>query len=426
MIHSLEKLVSYVRARSLFYASHLISVPDVDFKLEELPLIDPALFWNDSRNLDTWPVLTDTPHNALIFKTGGSTSQGKLVVYTRDEWHYMVSAFGQSLTEQLSCGDRVANLFFAGDLYASFLFIHTSLAHVGVPITEYPFTGEVDPANLMDAIDEHRINVLAGVPAQLLRFAAWLGEHRRVLPDVTTVLYGGESLFAAQLPILEQVFPNARIASIGYACVDAGLVGASTRDCRLGEHRAFDGHTWVEIVDEQTGEVIDECGRSGLLVISNLTRSLMPMLRYPVGDRASWCEPSGTARRKFVLQGRSAQSQRVRVGIASLFAAEISEIVQRLTGSLQWQVVIQSVGHKDCITLKWVDDPDCARALAPLLRDALISHYPAISRMVGDDQLDLEVLGCSATELRLHPRSGKCMPFLDLREYSAPLPERTP
>ncbi len=263
MIYSIEQLALHARTRSLFYASHFIDIPEVDFKLEDLPLIDTSTFWNDSQNLDTWPVLTDTPHDALIFKTGGSTSQGKRVVYTHDEWQQMVRTFGQGLAAQLSAGDRVANLFFAGDLYAGFLFIHASLAHVGVPVAEFPFTGEVDPTTLAQAIGEHRINVLAGVPAQLLRFGAWLGEQRIVLPQVTTVLYGGESLFAAQLPILERVFPNARIASVGYACVDAGLVGASTRDCGLGEHRAFDGHTHVEIVDEQTGEVIDECDRAG-------------------------------------------------------------------------------------------------------------------------------------------------------------------
>ncbi|MFX5046192.1 hypothetical protein ABTC39_20460, partial [Acinetobacter baumannii] len=79
-------------------------------------------------------------------------------------------------------------------------------------------------------------------------------------------------------------FPNARIASIGCACVDAGLIGLSTPDCLADEHRVFEPETIVEIIDEATGEPIDEINRSGMLVVTSLTRTLMPLIRYPVGD----------------------------------------------------------------------------------------------------------------------------------------------
>ena len=36
-----------------------------------------------------------------------------------------------------------------------------------------------------------------------------------------------------------------------------------------------------------------------------------------------------------------------------------------------------------------------------------------------EDQLELRVLPCTATELKLHPRSGKQMRVLDLRMYDA-------
>ena len=151
--------------------------------------------------------------------------------------------------------------------------------------------------------------------------------------------------------MLKTVFPNVRIASIGYASVDAGLIGASSRDCALGEHRAFEPHTLLEIVDELTGEVIEECDRTGLLVVTNLTRRLMPLLRYPVGDRACWREPSTTPMRKFALKGRSAHSQRVRVGSLSLLVDEILLIVQRIAHSDQWQLLIEQDGiqrHREC------------------------------------------------------------------------------
>jgi phenylacetate-CoA ligase len=423
--YSLEQLVPYIRQHSNFYRTHLSHLPAKGITLKDLPLTDVADYWADSNDLNHWTVLTGNVDDALVFKTGGSTSQGKLTVYSTSEWQALVSTFGDSVSSQLENGDRVANLFFSGDLYASFLFIHDSLAHVKRSICEFPFTGEVSMDVLADAIDQHRINVLVGVPAQLLRFAAYLTQHHRVLCGVDTLLYGGESLFGPQLAILTQVFPNVRIASIGYASVDAGLIGATSRDCALGEHRVFEPQTLLEIVDELTGEVIDECDRTGLLVVTNLTRRLMPLLRYPVGDRACWCEPGTTPMRKFALKGRSAHSQRVRVGSMSLLIDEMQQIVQRIADTDQWQLRIEHDGYKDIVSVKWVPDAKTV-ATAPLCRalyEALVAHYPALEHLNHDGLLELRVLSCTLIELKLHPRSGKQMRVLDLRTYDAPSPE---
>jgi phenylacetate-CoA ligase len=419
--YSLEQLVSFVRQHSNYYGAHLKHLPTVGITLKNLPLTDVVDYWAGSNDLSHWSVLTGNVDDALVFKTGGSTGQGKLAIYAYEEWQILVSTFGNSLSSQLNNGDRVANLFFSGDLYASFLFIHDSLAHVERSICEFPFTGEVELDILADAIAQHRINVLAGVPAQLLRFAAYLAQHRRVLWGVETLLYGGESLFGPQLAFLGEVFPNARIASIGYASVDAGLIGASNRDCALGEHRMFEQKTLLEIIDEHTGEVIEECDRIGMLVVTNLTRRLMPLLRYPVGDRACWREPAATPMRKFALKGRSAHSQRIRVGVLSLFTEEIHGIVQRAARSEQWQLVIEQVGHKDLLSVKWVPEPQL-QTVEPArraLREALLAHYPAIDDLSREGLLELQVQACAATDLKLHPRSGKQLRVLDLRVYDA-------
>lgn len=425
-VYSLEQLVPYIRQHSNFYRKFLQHLPAQGITLKDLPLTNVADYWADSNDLNHWPVLTGQVEDGLVFKTGGSTSHGKLSVYTSNEWLTLVSTFGVSVTSQMNDGDRVANLFFSGDLYASFVFIHDSLAHVKKSICEFPFTGSVDMDVLADAVDQHRINVLVGVPAQLLRFAAYLHQHQRVLCGVDTLLYGGESLFPAQIAKLKAVLPNVRIASAGYASVDAGLIGASSRDCALGEHRAFEPHTLLEIVDELTGEVIDECDRTGLLVVTNLTRRLMPLLRYPVGDRACWREPSATPMRKFAIKGRSAHSQRVRVGSLSLLVDEILEIVQRIAHSDQWQLLIEQEGFKDIVSVKWVPDPPSIDSvpLCSALYKALAAHYPGIVQLHREGLLEFRVLSCAVTDLKLHPRSGKQLRVLDLRVYDTPSTER--
>ena len=412
----ISELTGYAREHSPYYKNSLADVPEAINSLCELPLLDPADFWKDSADLAHWPVLTAPIEHALVFKTGGSTGGGRLSVYTRTEWQRTVEDFGRSLSGQFSPGDRVANLFFAGDLYASFLFIHDSLAHVETAITEFPFTGEVDPLKLADAIAQHRINVLAGVPAQLLTFASWLKQRNLALPLVDTVLYGGESLFASQRQLLEQVLPNARIASIGYASVDGGFIGASHRDCMEGEHRTPDGHVLLEIVDQHTGATIEACEQTGLLVLTNLHRRLMPLIRYPVGDLACWREPAGTAQRKFALKGRSASSQRVRVGILSLITDEIGETVRCITGSDDWQLLIEQADGSDVLTFKCVINERSICRLGQL-EARLIELYPGILPLQAAGLLALRIQSCQFEDLARHPRAGKRLRVIDLRCY---------
>lgn len=309
-----------MRQHARFYAEHYRALPERGWRWLDLPVIDPANYWRHA--LSSWPVLTGPIRDGHMFKTGGSSGDGKLSVFTRAEWSDFVRCFGAALGTRPSPGDRVANLFFAGDLYTSFLFIHGALAQAPVVVCEYPFTGAIEPAALAHAVEQHQINVLACVPAQLMRFASHLWRCGQVLPGVTTILYGGESLFADQIPVLKHSFPNAHIASIGCASVDAGLVGASLPDCALGERRVFDTDTIIEILDEACGLPLEHPGQNGLLVVTSLKRRLMPLIRYPTGDLAAWCEPAGGAGRKFVLRCRASQGRRVRGGTLSLFPEE--------------------------------------------------------------------------------------------------------
>lgn len=425
---ALNDLITFARQHSEYYAKHLHEVAPGVCTLSELPVVDPQQYWQISLNLDQWPVLTAPVGPALVFKTGGTTSAGKLSVFTREEWQTLVKDFGSQLTSQLGRGDRVANLFFVGDLYASFVFIHDALAHETAGVTEYPFTGHVEFGVLADSILQHRINVLAGVPAHLLSFADWLQSRSRVLDGIDTLLHGGESLFETQLQLLRRVFPNARFASIGYASVDAGFIGATARDCALGEHRMLERHSVLEILDEQTGEVIDACGVTGRLVVTNLTRRLMPLIRYPVGDLACWQEPATAPMRKFALRGRCATSSRVRVASLTLMTDDIAAIVQRLTGSDDWQLVIDQADNRDVLTVKWRVDVTTAdaRSVSAALRAALIEHQPQIAQLAAEHRLDLLVDGCSAENLARHPRSGKRQRVQDLRRYDAPDLEQRP
>ncbi|UTH75540.1 phenylacetate--CoA ligase family protein [Chromobacterium sp. IIBBL 290-4] len=410
---SLIQLVEHARSHSAFYRDLYRELPEQGWRLRDLPVTPAAAYWRGADSLPDWPVLTGPLEDGHVFKTGGSTGDGKLSVFRRAEWRDFVQSFGQGLAHQLRAGDRVANLFFAGDLYTSLLFIHGALSNAPLPVVEYPFTCTVEHAHLADAIRSLNINVLAGVPAQLIRFAQFLRDAGQALHGVETVLYGGESLFGEQLALLGQAFPQARLASVGCASVDAGLIGYAAPDCRNGEHRVFDGDSIVEIIDEDSGEPVEDIDQPGLLVLTNLQRRLMPVIRYPTGDRACWRETEGP-NRKFSLLGRAGAGHRIRIGTLSLFPDALAETLQSWPQLLAWQLQIDRQDGRDLLGLQLA-----ANQPLPLdaIRREVLARHADIAARCDSGELAFVVRQSPPGELRTHPRSGKLMRVADLRDY---------
>ncbi|WP_244590200.1 phenylacetate--CoA ligase family protein [Xenorhabdus innexi] len=409
---TLIDLFNHVRKHSVYYRELYQSVPD-DWTLQDLPLVEPGHYWAGSDNLQSWPVLTAPMEGGHVFKTGGSTSDGRLSVFSQQEWKAFIHSFGEAIARQLKPGDRVANLFFAGDLYTSLLFIHGALSNSSLPIVEFPFTCKVDDGLLAHNIQYHNINVLAGVPVQLIRFAQYLQESGQTLPMVETILYGGESLFEGQIAAMRQVFPQARFGSVGCASVDGGLIGFADPECGPGEHRVFDDDTIIEILDEETYEPITEAGHRGMLVVTNLQRQLMPVLRYPTGDLACWCEAEQPYR-KFALQGRANQGYRIRVGDLSLFPDDLATQLSPQTELLAWQLVLSQESSEDKIKLL-VASPEPVDV--EKIRHNVFSAFPGLNTTHFQQGM-LEIIQTNIDAMYTHPRSGKLQRVVDLRSYN--------
>src|ERR1700740_2527226 len=90
----LEELLAFARQHSGFYARHLAGSPQHIISLQELPVIDPVEYWKGGHDLDQWPVLTGRFNDALVFKTGGTTSEGKFSLFRREEWQTLVADCG--------------------------------------------------------------------------------------------------------------------------------------------------------------------------------------------------------------------------------------------------------------------------------------------------------------------------------------------
>ncbi len=213
-------------------------------------------------------------------------------------------------------------------------------------------------------------------------------------------------------------FPGLQIHSAGYASVEGGPIGYADAGCTTSEHRVYDRGTIVEILDEETDLPIEETGRPGRIVFTNLIRQLMPLIRFPTGDRAQWVEPVGAADRKFLLLGRAGQV--ARVAGYNLDLAEVAAWIEPLRepfGVEQFQLVVTRVDLLDQVTFRLVGrDTMAGSAGGDELLRTFRQRRPDIFESVDAGVLHLpKVEWVSRENLIVSERTGKMLGLVDRR-----------
>jgi len=413
-IYTIDEIIQYAAKNSPYYRK-LYEGCDLS-NLENLPLVDQEEFWHANTYIDN-ELLTGPIRDGVVFKSGGTTGNPKFSAFTKSEWETFTDEFGEGMaTNGLKEGDKVGNLFYSGDLYASFLFITKSLELCPVPCTHFPMTGAMDMEDVVKTVEEYGVNVLAGVPTSFINLAQWLFEKDKTL-KLDTILFGGESLYEDQIGILAKAFPGARINSVGYASVDGGHLGFYTDSCVNGEHEVFLNSCVMELIDEETGEVINEIGRVGKLVYTNLTRLLMPIIRYPVGDRAEWMEMTQDGRgKRFVLRGRSEEG--ARVGPVTINGDDLHNIFHdnNLADKINnFQFVIDRETGKDRLTINTVAVPGFELS-EEALRDLFYKERAMYKEAVDQNLIaDIQFKLVDSEQLVRNKRTGKLRLVVDLR-----------
>ncbi|WP_432015039.1 phenylacetate--CoA ligase family protein [Streptomyces cucumeris] len=418
-VQSPAELIHFARRNSGFYSALYSGLPEDVSELTALPVIPQSEFWQANTPHNN-TLLTGPLQEAVVFKSGGTTGAPKFSFYTREEWREFTTAFGAGLAGAgLRPGQRVADLFYAGDLYASYTFILDSLAHSPVANVRLPIGGATPPASTLATLEQFGVDVIAGTPTTLCSLAEHLRAEGRVLPGVTTLFFGGESIFSDQRRLLSVAFPAARVASIGYAAVDAGLVGLPVPgdDPRL--HRVPAPYTVVEILDEHTGEPVTRAGVPGRVVVTDLRRRLMPVLRYPVGDRAEWTDPAAGL---FRILGRAEEG--VRVGPVALHTQDVHDVVRaadvagRISGV---QLVVRRWEDRDGLLLRLAcDDPsEDLSELAASVEKAFHAARPMYAQSAAAGHVHPVALVWSRhADLAVNARSGKLIRVLDERPHA--------
>jgi len=413
-IYDLKTILSTARGKSAFYRELYRNVPE-DAPLEAYPLVESDSFWQAAREENGARVLTAEHIDGRVFKSGGTTGTPKFSPYTTEEWRTMCELLSENnALQNLSCGDRVGNLFYSGNMYASYDFVTTMHMCAPIPYVLFNLGGHAELSDVAHSVRENRINVLAGLPSVLIKLAEYVEkEGIRDLP-LEKICFAGESLQMAQRAYMDRVYGK-KLAyfSFGLAGNDYGMVAYFSPDCGFNEHHVDDRACYFELIDPETGEIIREPNRVGRIYITSRHKLLMPIIRYPIGDMGMYTEPEGARNRRFRLMGRN--SEMARVGIVNLFKADFDRVIERLALNMNaYQLVIthDNATRRDQLSVLLAASGD----IAETFRRAMYEECPMLLDTEQKHMIDkTEIRLVSSAELQYNPRTGKLPVIVDRR-----------
>ncbi|MBF0313634.1 MAG: phenylacetate--CoA ligase family protein [Oligoflexia bacterium] len=408
MIYSLQEIVLHAKNCSPYYRKLYAGIGE-HFSLEDLPIVTQEDFW-EHNSIQNNRLLTGPIEDGVVFKSGGTTGRPKFSVFTKAEWERFTAEFAYGMDHlALENGDRVANLFYGGSMYASFVFIMKSLEKCHQRLLHFPISGQCPLEDTIAFIRDYDIRVLLGVPTSIITLISKASAMEVKLP-LTKIFFGGESMYPDQREFIKSYFPKILISSIGHASVDGGHIGLATPLCSYNEHVEFCKSSILEIIDPDSGQPIINSRKRGRLVYTNLTRKLMPIIRYPVGDMAEWTSESSEGERKYRILGRDDAG--ARVGTVTLTRDDLEQVFAAFKFTHK-QMLLERIAGKDALTIRVVGSTTTSK-------EQLLQHlYKERSHLLAEVKKGhinppiIEIV--NESDLEVNPRTGKLRLVIDRR-----------
>ncbi|MGA5135397.1 acyl-CoA reductase [Streptomyces olivoreticuli] len=354
------------------------------------------------------------PNKAQIHFLSGGSSTGKpgLSIYTYQDLRLQLRRMGEGL---VAAGldmrtDRVANLFYAGNMYASFLYVYTLLEEIGamqLPICAGDYERDAH------AIVEHRADTLMSMPSYLWQLFHQAGHILREYGGIRKIFYGGEHFGTEQRRYLQEHFGIELIRSFTYGCTDLGALAHQCEHAEGGVHHLFDDLHTLEIVEIDSGRAVPH-GETGRLVFTPHTRSAPEIIRYDQGDLGRWIDGEcacGRRTPRFELLGRTGDV--VRVGTEFFNYRMFTRIAEEhLDYCGELQMVLEQGVARECIVLRM--DRNALSHTDPA--SVFLAHYPVLRQDVTVEKLlDLRIEAINLADFERTATSGKLRTVIDRR-----------
>jgi phenylacetate-CoA ligase len=310
-------------------------------------------------------------------QTSGTTGQPVYQPDTWQDWEWWCESWSYVLWSQgYRPADRVF-IPFGYNIFVAFWAGHYAAEKIGCEVVP---GGVLDTKARILKIQELKPTAMMATPTYILGMAETAKNEMRIDPSSLTVnkiTCAGEP--GASIPSTKKRIEEAWGAKV-YDHVGATEIGAWSYECeeQPGGLHVNEGLFLIEIEDIETGEIIEEPGRRGKMVITALDRYAQPCIRFDSKDIIEWAPEQCPCGRTFRLIkggviGRADDITKVK-GVL-LAPSAIEEVVREIDGlGDEFEVVVDKVGDIDRITLNVELKPEMEnqrKSVEGMLKDQL-------------------------------------------------------
>lgn len=416
----LNAFLRYARQHSPFYSKTL---PEADLNslgdIAKLPILSPAVL---KENLPPKGrgILTTSLGNSISFGSGGTTGDPKFIHRTNKENHENAKLIGKGYALSIfDKSDIVANLLFAGNMWASFLSHNEAVESTGAHVL--PIAGNIALTDMISVIRAFKPTGAISIPSVILSIAEYVDKNNLSDVKIKKIVTGGEHLFPEAKAYIAKVLGTEKFASTGYLSNDTGCIGFQCQECKGPIHHIHEDYCLMEVVDPETNEPMPD-GESGKILVTNFSRTLMPLIRYDIGDMGCILTHRCSCGRKvrlMKLEGRSDDT--LIIGGGNIQLDSISSIVSAFDDlSYHFRMIAEIENKKDKFileveTIKDIDESKRAELSNALYEKLIKEKHEFLAFMKSGSIVKPEVRVVAPNSLPRNPRTGKLKQTVDKR-----------
>jgi phenylacetate-CoA ligase len=348
--------------------------------IKHIPKVEKAMM-RDIQRKDPFPygeALCVPLEEVTAFRqTSGTTGQPVYQPDTWQDWEWWAECWCFILWAQgYRPKDRVF-IPFGYNIFVAFWAGHYAAEKIGCEVVP---GGVLDTQARILKMQELQATAMMATPTYVLGMADTARSKMAIEPSelsINKITCAGEP--GASIPSTKKRIESAWGAKV-YDHAGATEIGAWSYECQVqpGGMHVNDALFLVEIEDMDTGEIIEEPGRRGKMIITALDRYAQPCIRFDSKDVIEWDSTSCPCGRTYRLikggvLGRSDDITKVK-GVL-LAPAAIEEVVRGIDGlGDEYEVVVDRLGDVDRIKLKVELMPGAevqAKAIEAHLKDQL-------------------------------------------------------
>lgn len=414
----LNNIVSFANEQSRFY-QELYQNVNVNVsnlrEYEEIPMISSR---DIMKEIPPKHMLTSSPHNSYVFTSGGTTGEPKLIYLTADELKENIFFHGKGYAMAgINKSDTVATFGVPGFLTSEFT-VYLGLERTGCTIVPIGMSSDLE--RLSRYIKMFNVTTLLVMPSDVIPLAQYIEKNKSQL-SINRIVYGGEKMYSSTKNYLESALGVKDFKSV-FQSMDVGTIGFQCDYCEAGTYHIHDQLQYIEILNEQGQPVQD--GEVGELVITNLKRKLMPVIRYQTNDLVlkidSLC-PCGRTNQRIKLIGRKGEI--IKLGGEQIFPqifAQACSHLDELTG--EFQLVVKKQANRDMIHVFFevsgkAMDKEIEANLINRIRERVLTFTPKLKQMIQLQVIAPLVISLvNRDNLKVSESSGKIVRVIDQRK----------